>query len=77
METTEKSINLKDFELDIRNDEGELSINFRRYNGKDEHITIPGYIKGLQVKEIDYGAFENNEKIKKDNHRKGSYCYWS
>jgi hypothetical protein len=65
METTEKPINLKDFEFELDNDEGELSIIVRRYNGKDEYITIPGYINGLQVKEIGYGAFENNNKIKK------------
>ena len=65
METTDKSINLKDFEFELENDEGELSVIVRRYKGKDEHVTIPGYINGLQVKKIDFGAFENNDKIKK------------
>jgi len=65
MEMTEKSINLKDFEFELENDEGELSVNVRRYNGNDEHVTIPGYINGFQVKEIGYSAFENNDKIKK------------
>ena len=71
MEITEKTINLKNFEFELENDEGELSVIVRRYNGKDEYVTIPGYINGLQVKVIDYGAFKDNVKIKKITIEKG------
>jgi len=71
MEMTEKTINLKDFEFELENDEGELSISVFRYKGKDEHVIIPGYINDLQVKEIDYGAFKDNDKIKKITIEKG------
>ena len=78
MEMTEKSINLKDFLLELENNEDELSISVFRYNGNDEHVTIPGYINGLQVNEIDFGAFKNNDKIKKITIEKGviviGYC---
>jgi len=78
MEMMEKTINLKDFDFELENDEGELSVIVRRYKGKDEHVTIPGYINGLQVKKIDFGAFKGNDKIKKITIEKGvtviDYC---
>jgi len=71
METTNKTINLKDFELELNNDEGDLSVKITSYKGKAGYVTIPGYIQGLQVERIGMGAFKGNDKIKKITIEKG------
>jgi hypothetical protein len=75
-ETTKKSISskdykLKDFTLKVNNRSDDPSLTILEYKGKDAHVTIPGYIKDLQIKKIGKDAFSNNTDIKKITIKQG------
>jgi len=72
METTEKSVNLENFLLKF--DYFNLSVTIKGYDKYykiDEHLIIPGYINGLQIKKIGKAAFDLYYKIKKITIEKG------
>ena len=71
METVKESINLKDFDLSLHNYEEGLCVSITGYHGKESLVTVPGYVKDLQIKEIDIEAFKGNNKIKKITIEKG------
>jgi hypothetical protein len=76
MKTAKKSINLndynlKDFILKVNNGKSSSSLTITKYIGKGGHVTIPGYIKDLQIKEIGESAFMDNTMIKKITIEKG------
>ena len=70
METTNKSINMKDFDLSLDNEDG-ISVSITGYHGKNSYVTIPGCIRNLQIKKIYNNAFKGNNKIKKITIKKG------
>jgi hypothetical protein len=84
MESEEEFYKLANFKF-IFDDYYNASVtieNYNSYDKKDDHVTIPGYLQGLQVKKIGKSAFENIENIKKITIEKGisiieSYAFFN